>query len=128
MKPKTRFQYGKELSEKHGIDYAINFFEEREKVKEKIKHTSFEATCDWSGDKTVLEYLIKYKSELAKEGDIIKWSFDKEHGTFLAGKTFTAKVAMVSFTDNVYGVYAEYGQDLIPFSDATIYTGGQAGN
>ena len=59
MKPKTRFQYAKELIEEHGIEHAINFFEDRVKTKEEKMNMNktFEATCDWSGDKTILEYL-----------------------------------------------------------------------
>ena len=56
---KTRFQYGKELVDEHGIDYAIKFFEDRVKLKEEAMNANktFEATCDWSGDKTVLDFL-----------------------------------------------------------------------
>ena len=43
-----------------------------------------------------------------KEGDLIEWVID--------GKTFSAVVAIV--TENSYGVYAEYGQDFIPFDKA----------
>ena len=54
-KPMTRYQYAKELVIEHGVDYAIEFFEER--VKSKENHKTFQELCDWSGDKTVLESL-----------------------------------------------------------------------
>lgn len=50
----------------------------------------------------------------------IKWSFDKGQGTILAGRTFTAKVIIIDELEKYYGVYAEYGQDYIPFDEATI--------
>lgn len=43
-----------------------------------------------------------------KEGDLIEWIID--------GKIFSAVIAIV--TDNSFGVYAEYGQDFIPFDKA----------
>lgn len=55
-----------------------------------------------------------YPLVMAKIGDIITWSFPKDHRCVLyAGKTYSAKVAMVDKDERVYGVYAEYGQDLI---------------
>jgi hypothetical protein len=66
-------------------------------------------------------------TEIAQVGDIIEWSFkDNENvPANLQGKVFHAKVSIVvqqeGYTfDKCYGVYAEYGQDYIPFSDATI--------
>ena len=63
MKPKTKFQYGQDLVAEHGIEYAIKFFEDRVKIKEEAMNTdkTFKATCDWSGDKTVLDFLKKGK-------------------------------------------------------------------
>lgn len=59
---------------------------------------------------------------IAKIGDKISWVFDNTKNTVshLRGKKFNANVAMVDYPERVYGVYAEYGQDLIPFDDATI--------
>lgn len=47
---------------------------------------------------------------IAKRGDIIKWEWQ--------GKEYTAEVAMVDREEEVYGVYCEYGQDLISFDKA----------
>lgn len=65
--------------------------------------------------------------EIAKVGDTIEWSFGLNENVMLdlRGRTFQAEVAIViqqeGYTfDKCYGVYAEYGQDYIPFSDATI--------
>lgn len=65
MKPVTKFQYGKELAEEHGIDYAIKIFEDRVKVKEEKMNSdkTFAAKCEWSGDKVVLDYLNKQKQD-----------------------------------------------------------------
>lgn len=66
-------------------------------------------------------------TKIAKVGDTIEWSFDSNDNAFayLQGKTFRAKVVIVveqeGYTfDKCYGVYAEYGQDYIPFSVARI--------
>lgn len=59
--------------------------------------------------------------EIAKQGDTIEWSFPEDYcDKQFAGKTFRSKVAMVNRRDREYGVYAEYGQDLIPFDEAKI--------
>ena len=56
----------------------------------------------------------------AKVGEKIQWSFDdsEEFPEFLRNKTFEAYVAMITGGD--YYVYAEYGQDIIPFGDAKL--------
>jgi len=61
------------------------------------------------------------KNKIAKEGDIISWQFDDDINVLerFRGKKYSAKVAMVNIEDKVYGVYAEYGPDLIDF-DKTI--------
>lgn len=54
---------------------------------------------------------------MIEQGDLIQWSFDDNHpDKMYAGKTFTGHVAII--TDNSYGVYCDYGQDLIPFEQA----------
>lgn len=53
----------------------------------------------------------------AKRGDTIQWT-NTVNGP-LKG-IFKAKVAMVDNHNRQYGVYCEYGQDLIPFENATI--------
>ena len=59
--------------------------------------------------------------EIAKQGDTIEWGFpEDDQDKQFAGKTFRAKVAMVDYYEEHYGVYAKYGQDLIPFDDAKI--------
>ena len=57
--------------------------------------------------------------KLFQVGDVIEWDSPKDHQSpFFAGKTYRAKVAMVDEDEKCYGVYAEYGQDLIPFENA----------
>ena len=56
---------------------------------------------------------------VAKQGDTIKWIMSDNCGE-LSNKEFTAKVAIVDHSERYYGVYAEYGQDLIPFDKAEI--------
>jgi len=57
---------------------------------------------------------------IAKIGDRISWTFDKtEHAAF-RGKTFEAEVLLVDTKQQHYGVYADYGQDFIPFDQGTI--------
>ncbi len=53
----------------------------------------------------------------AEVGDTIEWTLDSNCG-HLSNKTCQAEVACVTDTD--YGVYADYGQDYIPFEDAKI--------
>lgn len=49
-------------------------------------------------------------------GDIIKWRFEEErHIEIFGSKVYESEVCMVDKDEKVYGVYAEYGQDLIPF-------------
>ena len=64
------------------------------------------------------------KKPIAKEGDVISWKFEDNDSfpTFLRGNTYTAEVAMVDYKSKHYGVYPEYGVDLIPFENATIET------
>ena len=59
---------------------------------------------------------------IAEIGDKIKWTFDDSptESEMFRGKTFEAEVAMVDVEERHYGVYADYGQDLIPFDHATI--------
>lgn len=59
---------------------------------------------------------------IAEIGDTISWEFDNTVNVaeYLRGKTFSAEVAMVDVEERHYGVYADYGQDLIPFDHATI--------
>lgn len=55
----TKIEYANELIKSEGLDFAINIFKERESLKSKLKHKSFEAMCDWSGDSIALDYLLK---------------------------------------------------------------------
>jgi hypothetical protein len=49
---------------------------------------------------------------IAEIGDIISWKFN--------GKRYSAEVAMIDIEERHYGVYADYGQDLIPFDNCII--------
>ena len=40
--------------------------------------------------------------------------------SYLRGNTFKAEVVVINYKDEEYGVYAEYGQDHIPFKDCKI--------
>ena len=55
-----------------------------------------------------------------KVNQIIKWTFGNDYADNLANKTFKAKIEMVDKKRKHYVVYAEYGQDLIPFENATL--------
>ncbi|NQU54746.1 MAG: hypothetical protein HQ522_19665 [Bacteroidetes bacterium] len=55
--------------------------------------------------------------KLAKQGDLIQWDFADGYGE-LSNKTFTANVVVIDHREKAYVVYAEYGQDLIPFDKA----------
>jgi hypothetical protein len=57
--------------------------------------------------------------KIAQVGDTIRWSFEEDHPFLkVKGQTFEAEVVLV--TKDSYGVYADYGQDYIPFEDADI--------
>jgi len=58
--------------------------------------------------------------KIYKIDQVIKWTFGSDYPDFLANKTFKSKIAMVDKKNKCYGVYAEYGQDLIPFENATL--------
>lgn len=64
---------------------------------------------------------------IANTGDLIIWTFDNtpEISEKFRGKSFSAKVAIIDFKEKHYGVYAEYGQDLIDFESATIICKGK---
>ena len=68
--------------------------------------------------------LKRYKM-IGKIGDKIKWDFKddrfKNYPKFLRGNTFTADIAMVDLKEKYYGVYCEYGQDLIPFDKCELF-------
>lgn len=56
-----------------------------------------------------------------REGDLIEWSFPIDlPWKQLAGKTFRSEIRMVDEIDRVYGVYAEYGQDMISFDNCKL--------
>ncbi|MES2287664.1 MAG: hypothetical protein V4547_18355 [Bacteroidota bacterium] len=61
-------------------------------------------------------------NQLAKRGDTIEWTFEDsdKHADKLRGKTFQAEVATVNQEQAYYGVYASYGQDIIPFDQAKL--------
>lgn len=46
-------------------------------------------------------------------GDTIHWSFPEDHGSFLAGKSFSAEIVHITDKGDC-AVYAEYGPDYIP--------------
>lgn len=58
--------------------------------------------------------------KIYKVNQVIKWTFRNDVYSLLANKTFKAKIAMIDKKERHYGVYADYGQDLIPFEDATL--------
>lgn len=58
--------------------------------------------------------------KIYKVNQVIKWTFRNDVASFLANKTFKARIAMVNKKEKCYGIYADYGQDLIPFKDATL--------
>lgn len=58
--------------------------------------------------------------KIYKVNQVIKWTFRNDVASPLANKTFKAMIAMVNKKERYYGVYAEYGQDLIPFENATL--------
>lgn len=59
---------------------------------------------------------------MGKVGDIIEWN---NRGKIIhnlpENHIFLAKIAMVDEDRREYGVYAEYGQDVIPFDRCSIY-------
>lgn len=57
-----------------------------------------------------------------KKGDRIKWSFDDSLDTpeVFRSKTYEAEIIIIDYIDKYYGVYAKYGQDHIPFNNATL--------
>jgi hypothetical protein len=58
--------------------------------------------------------------KIYKVNQVIKWTFRNDIDSLLANKTFKARIAMIDKKQRHYGVYADYGQDLIPFKDATL--------
>ena len=59
--------------------------------------------------------------EILKVGDVIEWNFKdkrfKNYPDFLKDKIFTAKISIIDYENNCYGVYASYGQDYIYFDE-----------
>ena len=62
------------------------------------------------------------KECLPKVGDTISWSFDHDSclDECFRGNTFEAIVQSINYEEQYIDVYAEYGQDKIPFKDATL--------
>lgn len=54
--------------------------------------------------------MLKQNPEI---GDVIRWSFPQDYGSYLAGRTYQAKVIFINDKQEC-AVYAEYGQDYIP--------------
>lgn len=52
--------------------------------------------------------------KIANEGDRIEWKSNWD------GNVHQSVVSIVMCDEKCYGVYCEYGQDLIPFNDAII--------
>ena len=69
---------------------------------------------------TELLFMSEQCESKFQEGDTIEWSFDNsdKYPEYLKGKTFQAKIIVIQ--DQCYGVYAEYGQDYIPFNKAKL--------
>ncbi|WP_272149112.1 hypothetical protein [Tenacibaculum aiptasiae] len=65
---------------------------------------------------------LKVHENLFEEGDLIQWTFEDNNTTpeIFRGKTFMSEVAVVDKRRGCYGVYAEYGQDFIPFKNADL--------
>ena len=59
----------------------------------------------------------KNNKKIAKVGDCIQWTMPDNCGR-LSNKVYESEVVMVDLKEQHYGVYAEYGQDLIPFESA----------
>lgn len=57
---------------------------------------------------------------IGRVGQIIEWNFNDDDTHPLSGKIYKAKIAMVDDREGLYGVYASYGQDYIPFEKAKI--------
>ena len=68
---------------------------------------------------------IKQNEKIGKIGDTIEWDFKdnifKDYPKSLTDNIHTAEIAMVDLEEKHYGVYAEYGQDLIPFDKCKLY-------
>lgn len=58
--------------------------------------------------------------KIAKVGDLIQWDFKGHIHEKDFPQVYRARVAMVDEENYCYGVYAEYGQDLIVFGNAEI--------
>lgn len=112
-KEKLMFEYGGLM---YDFDKAKDLFEKRKIVGQmnvinailgvpKIEYVS------------PLQKVARYSLPITifKQGDKIKWSFGADSPEHLRNKTFTANVSIVNEKERNYGVYAEYGQDLIPF-------------
>lgn len=55
-----------------------------------------------------------------KQGDRIQWTFGEDEPEMFRNKTFSANIAIINEKEQTYGVYTEYGQDFIPFDQATM--------
>jgi hypothetical protein len=62
---------------------------------------------------------------IGKIGDTIEWDLKddrfKDYPKRLTENVHTAEIVMVDLEEKEYGVYAEYGQDLIPFDKCKLY-------
>ena len=58
------------------------------------------------------------KHKKAKIGDIIEYTCPIDSDNIFSGRTFRVEVMVVN--KHCYGVYAEYGFDLVPFEQAKI--------
>jgi hypothetical protein len=82
-------------------------------IIKKIFYLLFSIRC-------IFYFFIKRKNDkIAKVGDRIRWTMHNNCG-ILSGKVYESDVVMVDLEEKHYGVYAEYGQDLIPFESAVI--------
>jgi calcineurin-like phosphoesterase family protein len=89
-----------------------------------LSHVKYlNVSCEVLGYKPILfEDLLATRDkndlvEIFEVGDVIEWTMPEDCGFDLEGKTFQAKVEYVNHKEKEYGVWTEYGQDLIPFSE-----------
>ena len=54
-------------------------------------------------------------TKIKKIGEEISWYLDSKTKNIESG-IYTAKISIVNIKEEEYGVYASYGQDLIPFN------------
>ena len=102
---------------------SIQGFNLLSKIVEQLEKCNYQCTGGPLQKNTAFIALKRLADkELANMGDTIEWIFDNKKDTpsYLRGNTFKAEVVVINYKDEEYGVYAEYGQDHIPFKDCKI--------